>query len=85
MPKVWTVDMVNVLELAAATKPSGVETRSLEQESIVKDLSRETDQEIMDRMRSRFSILEDMTRAVKAGHVRAMIVSGPPGVGKSLS
>ena len=43
----------------------------------------ETDEEIMDRMRMRFTALDDMTRAVKKGHVRSMIVSGPPGVGKS--
>lgn len=43
----------------------------------------ETDAEIIERMRLRFSILDDMTRAVKKGDVRAMIVSGPPGVGKS--
>jgi hypothetical protein len=43
----------------------------------------ETDDEIVDRLRERFSILDDMTRAVKKGDVRAMIVSGPPGVGKS--
>jgi hypothetical protein len=29
-------------------------------------------------------MLEDMTRATKKGNVRAMIVSGPPGVGKSF-
>lgn len=46
-------------------------------------VSSETDDEIIERMRNRFQILEDMTRAVKGGHVRAMIVSGPPGVGKS--
>lgn len=46
--------------------------------------SKETDAEIIERMRSRFSILDDMTRAVKHGDVRAMIVSGPPGVGKSF-
>jgi hypothetical protein len=45
--------------------------------------SQETDEEIIDRLRTRFNILNDMTRAVKAGDVRAMIVSGPPGVGKS--
>ena len=39
----------------------------------------ETDQEITDRMRMNFQILDDMTGAVKAGEVRAMIVSGPPG------
>lgn len=44
---------------------------------------RETDDEIIERLRERFNILDDMTRAVKKGDVRAMIVSGPPGVGKS--
>jgi hypothetical protein len=43
----------------------------------------ETDEQIVDRLRIRFNILDDMTRAVKKGDVRAMIVSGPPGVGKS--
>ena len=46
-------------------------------------VSKESDAEIMARMKERFDILQDMTRACKAGHVRAMIVSGPPGVGKS--
>ena len=43
----------------------------------------ETDEETIDRLRERFEMLEDMTRATKKGDVRAMIVSGPPGVGKS--
>jgi predicted AAA+ superfamily ATPase len=43
----------------------------------------ETDAEIIERLRERFEILDDMTRAVKEGNIRAMIVSGPPGVGKS--
>ena len=47
------------------------------------EVAQETDQSIMDRLRERFQILDDMTRAVKEGNVRAMIVSGPPGVGKS--
>lgn len=85
MTKVWTLEMVNALEAtAAATKPGTVEVRTLAQEAVVKDLSHETDEQIIERMRTRFSILDDMTRAVKAGHVRAMIVSGPPGVGKSF-
>ena len=46
-------------------------------------LKNETDEEIMTRLGQRFEILDDMTRAVKAGKVRAMIVTGPPGVGKS--
>lgn len=44
----------------------------------------ETDEQIIERMRHRFEMLEDMTKAVKKGDVRAMIVSGPPGVGKSF-
>jgi hypothetical protein len=47
-------------------------------------VARETDEEIVDRLRERFQILTDMTKAVKQGLVRAMIVSGPPGVGKSF-
>jgi hypothetical protein len=49
-----------------------------------KQVAQETDQSIMDRLRERFKILDDMTLAVKKGDVRAMIVSGPPGVGKSF-
>jgi hypothetical protein len=43
----------------------------------------ETDEEIMDRIEQRFGILDDMTKAAIAGDIRAMIVTGPPGVGKS--
>ena len=65
------------------------ESKSLEVDnSYVKakevELKNETDEEIMERLAQRFEILEDMTRAVKKGDVRAMIVTGPPGVGKSF-
>jgi hypothetical protein len=59
------------------------ETKTLAVEPVQKDLSKETDEEILNRLRDRFEILDDMTRAVKKGDVRAMIVTGPPGVGKS--
>jgi hypothetical protein len=49
-----------------------------------KRVSKETDEEIIERLRGRFEILDDMTRAVKAGKIRSMIVTGPPGVGKSF-
>jgi hypothetical protein len=64
------------------TKPTGYRVLSLEQESPAQ--TRETDAEIIERLRERFDILDDMTRAVKSGKVRAMIVSGAPGVGKSF-
>jgi len=44
---------------------------------------KESDQQVMERIAERFEILEDMAQAVKEGDVRAMIVVGPPGVGKS--
>jgi len=59
------------------------ETKSLELNPVEKVLT-ETDEEIMARLAQRFDILEDMTRAVKKGDVRSMIVTGPPGVGKSF-
>ena len=77
MSKVVTMSMLS------NKKPSAVDVKSLEQAPVVKETS-ETDAEIIERLRDRFSILDDMTRACKAGKVRAMIVSGPPGVGKSF-
>ena len=43
----------------------------------------ETDEQAMDRIGSRFAILDGMSKACIEGGIRAMIVSGPPGVGKS--
>ena len=78
--------MAKVMTLATmpkTTKASKGTTVSLEMNQIEKVLT-ETDAEIMTRLAARFEILEDMTRAVKKGDVRAMIVTGPPGVGKSF-
>jgi hypothetical protein len=75
MSKVMTLEMLNSM------KP--VKTLSLAQEHANKVLT-ETDEQIIERLRDRFEILDDMTRACKAGKVRAMIVTGPPGVGKSF-
>jgi hypothetical protein len=69
------------LDTVKASKGS---TASLEQTPVEKNLAGITDEEIMERLRMRFTILDDMTRAVKKGDVRAMIVTGPPGVGKSF-
>ena len=46
-------------------------------------VARESDDEIRQRLNERFDILDEMTKAVRNGDIRAMIVSGPPGVGKS--
>lgn len=47
-------------------------------------VEKETDDQILARLKERFEILRQITIAVKAGTVRALIVSGPPGVGKSF-
>jgi hypothetical protein len=44
----------------------------------------ESDSDAIERIRERFDILDRMTHAVAEGTVRGMIVSGPPGVGKSF-
>lgn len=43
----------------------------------------ESDEEIIERLRVRFDVLKEMTSAVKVGKVKALILVGPPGVGKS--
>jgi hypothetical protein len=59
--------------------------RSVTQQDRVLEFKKpeETDEQVMDRIEQRFSILDDMTKAAIAGDIRAMIVVGPPGVGKS--
>lgn len=64
-------------------KCSSPEDYVLVGENVKTSVRKETDAEIVERIRERFEMLKDMTKAVKKGNVRAMIVSGPPGVGKS--
>lgn len=75
---------------SAAKKPSKAIVTSnvieLDSEAIAareRAVARESNEEILSRLNERFDILTEMTKAVKRGDVRAMIVSGPPGVGKS--
>jgi hypothetical protein len=63
-------------------------TSSMAQDNVVRleqpTKPQETDEEAMSRIRERFDILHEMTKASVTGDIRAMIVSGPPGVGKSF-
>ena len=43
----------------------------------------ETETEAMDRIANRFAVLDEMSSACIAGNIRAMIVTGPAGIGKS--
>ena len=49
-----------------------------------KKKKKETPEQAMDRIKGRFEILDQMTDAVANQVVRGLIVSGPPGVGKSF-
>jgi hypothetical protein len=72
----------------AITKPSkGTTVLEFDTDAIKKrerEVAKESDVSILERLAERFEILTEMTKAVKSGDVRAMIVSGPPGVGKSF-
>jgi hypothetical protein len=56
---------------------------AVQENKVVEFKKEETDEEVMDRIETRFAILDDMTKAAIQGDIRAMIVQGPPGVGKS--
>jgi len=80
---------VKIKDLAQYQAPKSTIRISVDSESKLRDKppaqpKDETDEEVIERMRKRFAILDDMTKATKRGDVRAMIVSGPPGVGKSF-
>jgi hypothetical protein len=44
----------------------------------------ETDEQIVERLVERFGILDEMTQMAIDGDIRGMVVTGPPGVGKSF-
>jgi hypothetical protein len=80
-----TSSYLMIAEGAPAAKVDRPGVKSLEQIQVSDaSVAHESDEEIVERLRSRFQVLQDMTQAVKAGTVRAMIVTGPPGVGKSF-
>ena len=78
-------DSVDSYRVVSNVGHTAVGDKSLEQIKIADTaVAHESDDEIIERTRARFQVLTDMAKAVKAGNVRAMIVSGPPGVGKSF-
>lgn len=68
------------LDVVPSTKEDYETFMPVEKEEVKK----ETTKEAMDRIKGRFDILDQMTDAVANGVVRGLIVSGPPGVGKSF-
>ena len=87
MPKGYKVlNLETVANMKKASKES-VSSFDIDSDAVKakeRELAAVSDEAIIERLRQRFEILNDMTRAVKKGDVRAMIVTGPPGVGKSF-
>ena len=78
-----SADSYVVVSGSVPERPAG--ERSLEQITVDDAVvAHESDDDIVARLKGRFEVLKDMTMAVKKGDVRAMIVTGPPGVGKSF-
>jgi len=76
---------VSMLTALKAKSTKGAEVTDFTQIKVPDHVvAHETDEQIVERLRLRFEVLKDMTKAVKQGTVRAMIVTGPPGVGKSF-
>jgi len=78
-PETIRVSVDNIADIEYTNGMPTDNTVKFEQPAIV-----ETDEQAMDRIRERFEILHEMTKATVSGDIRAMIVSGPPGVGKSF-
>ena len=71
--------------LFSVLDPSGNPIQVVDAVSEVSDpIAIETDAEVISRLRDRFNILDDMAHAACTGVVRGLIVTGPPGVGKSF-
>ena len=52
-------------------------------ESVAPKYTQEDDEKRIEEIQERFEILDEMTSALTKSDIRAMIVTGPPGVGKS--
>jgi len=84
MSKVVTSKMLMALQKQPKAEVTSFEIDASAIKEKERQLAQESDESILNRLRERFEILDDMTRAVKKGDVKAMIVTGPPGVGKSF-
>lgn len=73
------VDSIEEIEFDGADVPANVTQFKTKATVVV-----ESDVDAMDRIATRFSVLDEMSKACINGDIRAMIVSGPPGVGKSF-
>lgn len=62
---------------------NGSEVPEADGELVAAPVVEETDAEILERLKTRFDILDEMSQAAIGGNIRALILQGPPGIGKS--
>jgi hypothetical protein len=89
MPEVVRIKVSSMQDVIPASAADCATTTSIEANYETpkrkeKAMQLETDEQAIERIRERFDILEEMTEGAVDGTVRAMIVVGPPGVGKSF-
>jgi hypothetical protein len=78
------VNSINDVEISDVAHFLAQDTTPAVIHSEAKSNTEESDEVIMERIGVRFDILHEMTRAACEGNIKAMIVTGPPGVGKSF-
>lgn len=66
--------------------PEGVKTSAIDWTKVTLegDVDGETEKNAIERINERFSVLDELTFGVGRGHIRGLVVSGAPGVGKSF-
>lgn len=68
---------------AAASKT--LETKAVFEDDSIPDVeTTETDEQVMERINRRFNVLDKLTMGARRGDIRAMFVTGAPGVGKTF-
>ena len=75
------VKVTGIGDYSTVNTYNDMETQVIEQTPVEEKV--ETDEQIIERLRERFEILDEMTQGSIDGIVRGMVVTGPPGVGKS--
>jgi len=79
------INVPGIAEVQIVPEGAYISHRDELQKTVAQDTPADTesDEQAIERIAARFSILDEMADAVATSKVRAMIVSGPPGIGKS--
>ena len=79
-PRNCRIKVKNIADVEVVSEKVFEDATKVAELNVVPEVS---DKVRTEQIQERFDILDEMTSACKSGTVRAMIVSGPPGIGKS--